>query len=573
MELLQTITQFNNTEKDCPISAGECKLYFDTDNTRIALKLEFNALRDDIAEAKLDVCCYGGDGYRLTVLKDVPYMAEGMILELPSLMTKAVQIQAKSAVFSDGSIWSGGAEFPDREENEMFGDVTEKYDFSDALPDDIEEFDSFEEEVPGRRLTRAERKERRKQRIAEEKEIRDFIKHDPGERKKRIIKRIIVLAVLVTAAIGGRYVLVYKAEADAAYSKGMNLYNSGKFADAAVVLEEAEKYRFFGEKKDELDWCLAMSNARERNFNKAAVYFKKLDGYKESRENYRSITEAYSGIIAAGKAHTVALRSDGTVAAAGSDEKGQCKVTGWNDIVKLAAGGEHTTAIKRGGTVVAAGDNSKGQCNVKRWSNIIDIAAGGVHTVGVENTGRVVAVGDNSGGQCDVEGWSGIVSIAAGETHTVGLKIDGTVIAAGSNSFGECNVGGWSNIVMVAAGSGFTAGLTYDGKLVFAGDNSRGAADAASVKDAFCISAGSHNIIVTDISGRTRAFGGNDRNQSVTDLWKNIVASAGGETHSVGVALDGTVFGSGSNDSGQISLGSWSGIGLPSGTVTIRKGE
>ena len=559
MELLQTITQFNNTEKDCPISAGGCKLYFDTDNTRIALKLEFNSLRDDIADAKLDVCCYGGDGYRLTVLKDVPYMAEGMLLELPSLMTKAVQIQVKSVVFSDGSIWHSGTELPDRTETEDLGDVTEKYDFSDALP--------------GRRLTRAERKERRKQRIAEEEEIRNFIKHDPGERKKRIIKRVVVLAVLVAAVIGGRYVLVYKAEADAAYSKGMNLYNSGKFADAAVVLEEAEKYKFFGEKKDELGWCLAMSCARERNFNKAAVYFKKLDGYKESRENYRSITEAYSGIIAAGKAHTVALRSDGTVAAAGSDDKGQCKITAWNDIVKLAAGGEHTAAIKRDGTVIAAGDNSKGQCDVKRWSNIIDIAAGGVHTVGVENTGRVVAAGDNSGGQCDVEGWSGVVSVAAGETHTVGLKIDGTVIAAGSNSFGECNVGGWSNIVMVAAGSGFTAGLTYDGKLVFTGDNSRGVADAASVKDAYCISAGSHNVIVTDISGHTRAFGGNDRNQSVTDLWKSIVASAGGETHSVGVALDGTVFGSGSNDSGQISLGSWSGIGLPSGTVTIRKGE
>lgn len=573
MELLQTITQFNNTEKDCPISARECKLYFDTDNTRIALKLEFEALRDDIAEAKLDVCCFGVDGYRLTVLKDVPYISDGMLLELPSLMTKSVQAQVRSAVFSDGSIWHGGGEFPDRTEVEELSDVTEKYDFSDALPDDTGNIDAFEEEAVGRRLTRAEKKELRKQRIAEEEEIRDFIKHDPGERKKRIIKRLVVFAVIVLAAVGGWRALVYKSEADAVYSKGMNLYNSGKFADAAAVLEEAEQYKFFGEKKRELDWCLAMSNARERNFNKAGIYFKGLGGYKESRENYRSIVEAYSGIVAAGKAHTVALRSDGTVAAAGSDEKGQCKVTAWNDIVKLTAGGEHTAAIEKGGTVVAAGDNSKSQCDVKRWSNIIDIAAGGAHTVGVENTGRVVAVGDNSGGQCDVEGWSGIVAAAAGDTHTVGLKIDGTVVAAGSNSFGECNVGGWSNIVMVAAGNGFTAGLTYDGKIMFTGDNSKGAADAESAKGAYCISAGSHNIIVTDTSGRARAFGGNDRNQSVTDLWKNIVASAGGETHSVGVAADGTMFGSGSNDSEQISLGGWSGIGLPSGTVAIRKGE
>ena len=51
--------------------------------------------------------------------------------------------------------------------------------------------------------------------------------------------------------------------------------------------------------------------------------------------------------VAAGNSHTVGLRNDGNVVAAGHNNYGQCNVSGWGwtDIVQLAAGGSDGTSI------------------------------------------------------------------------------------------------------------------------------------------------------------------------------------------------------------------------------------
>jgi alpha-tubulin suppressor-like RCC1 family protein len=104
--------------------------------------------------------------------------------------------------------------------------------------------------------------------------------------------------------------------------------------------------------------------------------------------------------IAAGRRHTVGLKSDGTVTAVGDNNYGQCDVSGWCDIVAVAAGNvhmatntgnAHTIGLKSDGTVAAVGNNRYGQCNVSGWRDIVAVAAG-----------------DNEYGQCDVSGWRGI---------------------------------------------------------------------------------------------------------------------------------------------------------------------
>ena len=74
--------------------------------------------------------------------------------------------------------------------------------------------------------------------------------------------------------------------------------------------------------------------------------------------------------IAAGNAHTIGLKSDGTVAAMGWNEYGQCNVSDWCDIVAVAAGCTHTIGLKSDGTVVAVGNNEYGQCGVNDWHDI-----------------------------------------------------------------------------------------------------------------------------------------------------------------------------------------------------------
>lgn len=72
--------------------------------------------------------------------------------------------------------------------------------------------------------------------------------------------------------------------------------------------------------------------------------------------------------MAAGSYHSVGLRADGTVVAAGRSEAGQCDVGRWHDIVAIAAGAAHTVGLRADGGVVATGSNSHGQLEVGAWS-------------------------------------------------------------------------------------------------------------------------------------------------------------------------------------------------------------
>lgn len=577
MESLQVIEKLFNAKENCPFTIKKCELMYNSDEVCKMLRLTLSEQASRYKEIKISVCCYNAEGFKLAVMEDVPYIDGGMLVQLPSLMTEYVEVMVKSAKSDDGILWTEDASFPNErpvsEQDDLY-----MADPTDAEIDDTIEFDSAEvnreiENVKSAPMTKREKKLERLRKYDEEEEIRQFIKNDPTEKKKRFFTRLIILIIVVLLAGGGIYVAKYKSDADAAYNKAMNLYNGGKFEDAAVEFEKTESYIYTGEKRDNLYWAIAMSNARNRDFYKAALYFQKNGDYKESVANYRSIINAYAGIVSAGKNHTVALKNDGTVVAIGDNSKGQCNTEKWNDIARVYAGGEHTVVLDKNKAVYATGDNSKGQCDVSRWKDIIDVSAGELHTVGVENVGRVVATGDNTYGQCDVDDWSGIIEVSAGNRHTVGLKLDGTVVAVGDNEHGECDVKSWSNIVLVVAGNGYTAGLKKDGKIVFTGDDTYKISDAKSEKNVFSISAGHKNLIVVHTDGTAKSYGSNERNQSITDLWKNIVAACGGEGHSVGITADGKAYAVGSNDKGQAQVVDWNDIGIPKSTVTIRKGE
>ncbi len=221
----------------------------------------------------------------------------------------------------------------------------------------------------------------------------------------------------------------------------------------------------------------------------------------------------------AGYDHTVGLKSDGTVTAAGSNTYGQCDVGGWRDIVAIAAGDYHTVGLKSDGTVTVTGLNDHGQCNVGEWCDIVAVTAGYEHTVGLKSDGTVTATGYNGSGQCNVGNWHDVVAIAAGTSHTVGLKADGTVLATGRNSSGQCDVDGWRGVAAIAAGAWHTVGLKADGTVLAIGDNGDGQCNVGG--------------------------------------WRDIVAIAAGTSHTVGLKADGTVLATGKNDEGQCSVYDW----------------
>ncbi len=181
--------------------------------------------------------------------------------------------------------------------------------------------------------------------------------------------------------------------------------------------------------------------------------------------------------IAAGIAHSLALKADGTVLAWGDDEFGQLgdnatntssftpvAVQGATNIVAIAAGGYHSLALKSDGTLLAWGSNFTGELgdgtDVDKFTpvavggsnsnNIVAIAAGLNHSVALKKDGTVLTWGSDEFGQLGdgtpledkltpviISGATNIVGIAAGGLHTLALKSDGTMLSWGKDDAGQ----------------------------------------------------------------------------------------------------------------------------------------
>ena len=183
------------------------------------------------------------------------------------------------------------------------------------------------------------------------------------------------------------------------------------------------------------------------------------DGTFTSRSLYGGVSGLGSGIvqIAAGSSFGLALRSDGTVWAWGSNGAGQLgdgtvtsdqtipvQVTGLTGVVAVAAGTDQSLALRSDGTVWAWGGDRYGQ----------------------------LGDGANSSAQptpVQVTGLTGVTKIAAGGLFSLALRSDGTVWAWGYNAVGELGNGttsdsnvpvqitGLARVTAIAAGEGDSA--------------------------------------------------------------------------------------------------------------------
>jgi alpha-tubulin suppressor-like RCC1 family protein len=284
--------------------------------------------------------------------------------------------------------------------------------------------------------------------------------------------------------------------------------------------------------------------------------------------------------IAAGGAHGLALRSDGTVVgwgANGSGEalgfptpyaygtNGQVRIAGtaWSNVTAIAAGrwmGQSFSLALKGDRMVEAwGDNRFGQTAVPLGlSNVMAIAAGTYHGLALRSDGTVVGWGQ---GNPPPRGLSNVTAIAAGGEYGPNLALlrDGSVVdwPVRSVEYVSKVPAGLSNAVAVAAGGWFGLALRRDSTVLGWGANRTGQATGIPTKEfpheatgavvvagqalsnVVAIAAGREFSLGLKSDGRVVAWGHPlGMQMNVPSCLTNVVAIAAGENFSLAITTN-----------------------------------
>ncbi|MFA5459314.1 MAG: prepilin-type N-terminal cleavage/methylation domain-containing protein [Bacilli bacterium] len=314
-------------------------------------------------------------------------------------------------------------------------------------------------------------------------------------------------------------------------------------------------------------------------------------------------------MVDAGSYFSLALKLDGTVWAWGQNSSGQLgngttedsylpiQVKGHEgegyltDIIQIAAGSAHSVALKRDGTVWTWGNNSYGQLGDGTTTN----KSTPVQVRGVNGEGYL----------------TNITQISA-RTHTIALTYNGTVISWGNNMSGQLGdgtainkatpvqvkdlsgTGVLTNIKQVVAGKGYSfmgsegyhsAALINNGTVLAWGYNGYGQlgnqttesslipVETIGLTDVVQITSGQHSLYALKNNGTVWAWGYNiagslgdgtttDRHTPVQvkgpegeGYLTNIIQIKGGYRHTVALKNDDTVWTWGINSSGQLGDG------------------
>ena len=333
--------------------------------------------------------------------------------------------------------------------------------------------------------------------------------------------------------------------------------------------------------------------------------------------------------IIAGSGYSFLLKTDGTLWVAGNNLHGQLgdgteiAKPAWTKVAdnvadvstKVGAYPPHSLMLKKDGTLWAAGSNFAGQFgnnSTKGNSNWVSVAnnvatmsasAGHGYSFMINKAGEVAATGNNRYGQFGNGSinkidsvWktvaNGATSAATAVSNAFLLKSDGSVWAAGL----ELGNGTTSSTTWVKVGdnaASVTSGMSHsfilkkdgtlwgigDGDLLGTGSTTHVSSWAQVASQVAAVSAGEHHSLILKQDGTVWATGKNDSGElgkgssSNSTSWvqvaDNAVAISAGGSHSFVLKKDGTLWAAGQNYQG--AFGDNSVIAVGGNTVTFTK--